>query len=79
MRFDLTVKMDNAAFEVINGAALADIMKRLSSKIEELDLSPGDGGPISDLNGNKCGSWGIKATRKAGVSSAYLKGSRKHL
>lgn len=60
MEFNLTMNMDNAAFEETPGQELSRILKRLASGL--LDITPADEltGNIHDINGNKIGTWGIK-------------------
>lgn len=61
MEFNLAMNMDNAAFEETPGQELSRILKRLASGL--IDIAPGDTleGKIHDINGNKIGTWEIKA------------------
>lgn len=54
MKFLLTIDSENAAFSGPEGAAeVARLLRQTADKVEQ----GGDGGPLMDYNGNKCGTW----------------------
>lgn len=59
MRFNLTFKMDNAAFgedESEQASEVARILRALARGLEETN---GRHGNVRDVNGNRVGEWGI--------------------
>jgi len=56
MKFNCTIKMDNAAFDNEPGNELALILRIIAGKAEEGYIE----GPVRDTNGNKVGKWEVK-------------------
>jgi hypothetical protein len=61
MTFELTIDMDNAAFEE-NPRELSDVLEHLAGMIEfvRLPIAHGSAGGVRDSNGNSVGSWKVK-------------------
>lgn len=57
MKFTLEINCDNASFEDGMPEEIANIMSKLSRKIEGISLSDGDGWQVYDRMGNKVGHW----------------------
>jgi len=52
--------MDNAAFEDGNaGAELARILGELAAKVSRVEITPGRGWDLFDVNGNKVGTFEV--------------------
>lgn len=54
--FRLSIRMNNSAFENVNGQELARILRALADKIEEDNLDNGDTISLHDINGNRVGT-----------------------
>lgn len=59
MEIQIKIKMENEAFENIEGAEAARILRELANKIEEQTAVEMVGGRLSDVNGNKVGTWDV--------------------
>ena len=57
MTTKIEINMDNAAFEEINGAELARILRELASVVEDVHLTAGHYKRVGDSNGNKVGQF----------------------
>jgi hypothetical protein len=57
MTLTITITMDNAAFEVRNGAEVENIVKEFAAIGG--DFHVGDSGTLKDSNGNTCGTWQV--------------------
>ena len=55
MKFRLTIKLDNAAFESKAGAEVGRILEQLAGKLDGSDLSNHDCWRLHDINGNAVG------------------------
>lgn len=57
MKLDITIKMDNAAFEDDGGAEAARILRELANKIDgHPHFSEGHSNALYDANGNEVGT-----------------------
>ena len=71
MRFQLDITCDNAAFrdhdpdnpepETSDGREVARILRTLAGHLEDDVLSPDDGRPVLDYNGNRVGAWTVES------------------
>ena len=62
MKFNLTVSLNNAAFQD-NSDELPTIIGIVAEKLEQLNwqqMESGQSGICLDSNGNKCGIWSIR-------------------
>lgn len=55
MKFEASIKMDNAAFEDAPASELARILRAIAARVEAGDFD----GKAVDANGNKVGSWAV--------------------
>ena len=68
MRLTLKMNLDSAAFDggdksVRDGEEVSRIFRMLATEIGCCDISAPGGGPLHDINGNKCGVWQITKGR----------------
>lgn len=58
MTLTITIEMDNAAFELCNGAEAARILRKLAHMLEHEHLTTDAGSEcaLRDINGNKVGT-----------------------
>ena len=60
MKATIKIEMDNAAFEDGNaGAELARILGELAAKVSRVEITPGRGWDLFDVNGNKVGTFEV--------------------
>ena len=69
MKFRITMDTDNAYFrgdgdpdfpeDMVDGAAIADILTKLAGSISESYFPDGGGGILRDINGNTVGMWSV--------------------
>ena len=60
MKATIKIEMDNAAFEDGNaGAELARILGELAAKVSRVEITPGRGWALFDVNGNKVGTFEV--------------------
>jgi hypothetical protein len=55
MKMEITIDMDNAAFEHANGYEVARILTKLAHSIEGSHMTVGDKTRLLDINGNRVG------------------------
>ncbi len=59
MKAQITVTMDNAAFEHERGEELARILRGIASDIDGASLNPGESIQLRDINGNTVGQFTV--------------------
>ena len=56
MKATIEIEMDNAAFDDGSGRELARILGELAAKVSRVEITPGRGWNLFDVNGNKVGT-----------------------
>ena len=59
MNLQITIDLENAAFEPVNGAEAARILEALARHIRDHSLAVDHQGALRDVNGNRVGSWHV--------------------
>ena len=58
MQFQLTINMDNDAFDPFPGAEVSDILNRFTQSLDFI-MTISSKGNLLDTNGNTVGSWSV--------------------